>query len=243
MRRTRLFVDMPLSAGDEITLPQEASHHLVGVLRNRVGQTVCLFNNTGVEATATLLSAERRAAVVRIDVLSDSSCESPLSIHLAIGISRGERMDFVLQKSTELGVSCITPLWCDRTEVKLDANRQTKKMQHWQQIIASACEQSGRTRLPVLETPGDSHTFIQNAEAQYRLVLEPGRTRLPFGGLPQPGSIILLVGPEGGLTESEVAAAEAVGYRAWTLGPRILRTETAPLAALSVLQYLWGDFG
>jgi 16S rRNA (uracil1498-N3)-methyltransferase len=152
-------------------------------------------------------------------------------------------MDFVLQKSTELGVTEITPLWCDRTEVRLNAERQQKKMQHWQQVITSACEQSGRTRLPVLAAPCASHAFIAAAQAQYRLVLQPSRNPLPFGGLPKPASILLLIGPEGGLSEQEVTAAEAAGYRSWTLGPRVLRTETAPLAALSVLQYLWGDFG
>lgn len=243
MRVTRLFIDHALQAGMTVLLPPALSHHLVVVLRSREGQPVALFNNTGLEAQATLLAADKRGATVRIEQVQEQNRESPLVIHLAIGISRGERMDFVLQKSTELGVAQVTPLWCDRTEVRLDADRQTKRVQHWQQVMTSACEQSGRTRLPVLNPPCASHAFIAQAEAQYRLVLQPDHTRLPFGGLPKPASILLLIGPEGGLSAEEVSAAETAGYRSWTLGPRVLRTETAPLAALSVLQYLWGDFG
>lgn len=243
MRVIRLFVAMPLVAGEETVLPPEASHHVAVVLRCRAGQPVALFNDTGIEAQATVRTADKRGTVVQIDRVLTQGCESPLHIHLAIGISRGERMDFVLQKSTELGVARVTPLWCDRTEVRLDADRQAKRLQHWQQVMVSACEQSGRTRLPVLDAPRDSNSFIPEVDAQYRLVLQPGLTRLPFGGLPRPASIALLVGPEGGLSETEVTVAETAGYRPWTLGPRVLRTETAPLAALSVLQYLWGDFG
>lgn len=243
MRVIRLFVAMPLMAGEEAVLPPDASHHVAVVLRCRAGQPVALFNGTGIEAQATVRAADKRGTVVQIDSVLTQDCESPLHIHLGIGISRGERMDFVLQKSTELGVARVTPLWCDRTEVRLDADRQAKRLQHWQQVMVSACEQSGRTRLPVLDAPRDSQSFIPEADAQYRLVLQPGLTRLPFGGLPRPASIALLVGPEGGLSETEVSAAETAGYRPWTLGPRVLRTETAPLAALSVLQYLWGDFG
>ena len=242
MRVIRLFIDAPLVAGSEISLPADAAHHLVSVLRAKPGQALALFNNTGIEAQAQLVAVDKRKAVACLDDVRSVDLESPLAVQLAIGISRGERFEHVLQKSTELGVARITPLWCERTEVRLPPDRLEKKQQHWQKILESACEQCGRNRVPQLDAPVSLPDLLTHATAPYRLVLQPGGDRLPFGGLPKPTALLLLVGPEGGLSDAEVDQALAAGYRSWTLGPRILRTETAPLAALSVLQYLWGDF-
>ena len=242
MRLTRLYVEATLHAGIDLQLPAETGHYLVSVLRAKVGQAVILFNNTGIEAQAILLSIDRKSVQASIKEVCVVERESPLNIHLAIGISRGERMDFVLQKSTELGVSSITPLLCERSEVKLQGERQEKKQQHWQKVIISACEQSGRTRLPSLNTPVMLESCLANDNSEQRLVLHHRSS----GKLPEtakaPNSVLLLIGPEGGLSQVEITLAEKLSCVPWTLGPRVLRTETAPLTALSILQYQWGDF-
>lgn len=242
MRLTRLYVEAALHAGIDLQLPVETGHYLVSVLRAKVGQAVILFNNTGIEAQAVLQSIDRKTVRVSVNEVLIVERESPLNIHLAIGISRGERMDFVLQKSTELGVSSITPLLCERSEVKLQGERQEKKQQHWQKVIISACEQSGRTRLPNFNAPAMLENCLASDNSEQRLVLHHRSN----GHLPAhncaPASVLLLIGPEGGLSENEIVQAEQAGCVPWTLGPRVLRTETAPLTALSILQYQWGDF-
>ena len=242
MRLTRLFVEAPLAQGEDITLPVDTAHYLASVLRAKVGQEVILFNNTGIEARARLLTIDRKMVVVNVAEIDSVERESGLAIHLAIGISRGERMDFVLQKSTELGVASITPLFCERTEVKLQADRQDKKLQHWQKVIVSACEQSGRTRLPVLNAPATLVNCLAGDKSECRLVLHH-RSSSVLPAAENPSSVLLVIGPEGGLSPTEITLAEQAGCKPWTLGPRVLRTETAPLAALAILQYQWGDLG
>lgn len=242
VRCSRLFVDLPLAAGQDVVLPADAAHHLCVVLRAQAGQPVILFNNTGVEAQAVIVQADRKQVRVSVDSLVQVERESPLAIHLAIGISRGERMDFVLQKSTELGVAAITPLFCERTEVRLPADRVLKKMEQWQKIITGACEQSGRACLPVLQAATSLSACLSADNSERRFVLHHRSASTLASCRDKPGSVLLLVGPEGGLSDSEIRQAEQAGCVPLALGPRVLRTETAPLAALSVLQYCWGDF-
>jgi 16S rRNA (uracil1498-N3)-methyltransferase len=208
----------------------------------KVGQHVVLFNNSGVEARAIIARTDKKKVDVRVDAVELAERESPLNIHLAIGISRGERMDFVLQKSTELGVHAITPLFCERTEVKLSDDRLQKKLEQWQKIIVGACEQSGRTRLPVLHAPATLEACLAADTSERRFVLHHRSDSTLAQRDEKPASVMLLIGPEGGLSDNEIRRAQQAGCAALTLGPRVLRTETAPLAAISVLQYRWGDF-
>lgn len=233
---------MMLQAGGEISLPADAVHHLAVVLRVKVGQAVILFNNTGIEAQATIARVDKKKVDVLIDGVQSIERESSLHIHLAIGISRGERMDFVLQKSTELGVQAITPLFCERTEVKLAEERLQKKMEQWQKIIIGACEQSGRTRLPLLHAPSTLEQCLSADASARRFVLHHRSDSTLAACDNKPASVLLLIGPEGGLSDKEIRQAQQADCAALTLGPRVLRTETAPLAAISVLQYRWGDF-
>ncbi len=217
MRITRLYVEADLHADTEILLPADSAHYLVSVLRAKTGQSVILFNNTGVEAQAVLHTIDRKQVGVRIGNVIAVERESGLAIHLAIGISRGERMDFVLQKSTELGVSSITPLLCERTEVKLQADRQDKKQQHWHKVIVSACEQSGRTRLPRLNAPETLTRCLAVDASEQRLVLHHRSSGILPAAL-RPASALLVIGPEGGLSENEIRLAEQAGCMPWTLG-------------------------
>jgi 16S rRNA (uracil1498-N3)-methyltransferase len=242
MRITRLYVAQPLVVGSELLLPAEAAHHLGVVLRAAVGQRVVLFDGAGTEAQAVIVLCERKQVRVRIEQAMLVNRESPLRIHLAIGISRGERMDFVLQKSTELGVHTITPLFCERTEVKLSGERLQKKMEQWQKIVVSACEQSGRTQLPHLHSAATLATTLQEDDSEQRFVLHHRSDSALKNTANTVHSVLLLIGPEGGLSEVEIAAAQQARCVPLTLGPRVLRTETAPLAAISLLQYRWGDF-
>lgn len=242
MRISRIYVDMPLQAGSELSLPADAAHHLAVVLRVKADQPVILLNNTGVEAQAFILRADKKQVQVRVESVAQVERESPLKLHLAIGVSRGERMDFVLQKSTELGVQAITPLFCERTEVKLPEERLQKKMEQWQKIIIGACEQSGRTRLPLLNAPASLECCLAADSSEQRFVLHHRSDSTLTQHEEKPRSVLLLIGPEGGLSDHEIQQAQQAGCAALTLGPRVLRTETAPLAAISVLQYRWGDF-
>jgi len=242
MRISRIYIDMRLQAGSELLLPVDAAHHLAVVLRVKTDQPVILFNNTGVEAQAVIVQADKKQVRVRVDSVAQVERESPLNIHLAIGISRGERMDFVLQKSTELGVQAITPIFCERTEVKLPEDRLQKKMQQWQRIIIGACEQSGRTRLPLLNAPATLESCLAADTSEQRFVLHHRSDGTLAQREEKPRSVLLWIGPEGGLADNEIRQAQQAGCAALTLGPRVLRTETAPLAAISVLQYRWGDF-
>lgn len=242
MRITRLCVEQPLVAGSELLLPADAAHHLSVVLRAKVGQAVVLFDGAGSEAQAHITECMRKNVTVKIESVAAVNRESPLHIHLAIGVSRGERMDFVLQKSTELGVNSITPLLCERTEVRLSDERWQKKQEQWQKIIVGACEQSGRTVLPTLHAAKSLAECLVSDNSERRFVLHHRSDSTLSAAQEKPHSVLLLIGPEGGLSEDEIAVALAANCRALTLGARVLRTETAPLAAISVLQYQWGDF-
>ncbi|MBI5910083.1 MAG: 16S rRNA (uracil(1498)-N(3))-methyltransferase [Betaproteobacteria bacterium] len=238
---TRLYCDLPLSPGAEIVLPEAAARHALKVLRLQVGDTLTLFNGAGGEYRASLVAVSKREARVRLLEFHAAERESPLEITLALGISAGERMDYSLQKATELGVSAIQPLVTERSVVKLAGERADKRLQHWQHVVIAACEQCGRNRVPAVAPVQKFYAYLAAVERnQRRLLLSPDAAT-PLKRVPPAASVVLLVGAEGGLAPAECEAAEASGFEPVSLGPRILRTETAPVAALAVLQALWGD--
>lgn len=245
MRLTRIYHPHRLSEGTDTSLEESASTHVLRVLRLRPGAELRLFDGSGDEYEATLTGSAGGRAQVRIGQRLVRDVESPLLITLAQGISRGERMDLTLQKSVELGVHRIVPVVTAHTQVRLSGERLERRHQHWQGVIASACEQCGRTRLPELLPVVTLDEWLDSAEPDtLRLVLDH-RAERQLGSLSRPDkAVTLLIGPEGGLEESEISAAERrAGYVPLGLGPRILRTETAGLAALAALQTLWGDMG
>lgn len=245
MRLTRTHVDAPLSVGATVALPEAAAAHLVRVLRLGVGDTVVLFNGDGHDYDARLVSLGKRGAEAEIFNARALENESPLRITLAQGVARGEKMDLVLQKSSELGVAAIAPVVTERTEVKLDAERAGKRLAHWQGVIAAACEQSGRARLPEIVEPQPLANWAAALPGEaVKLALDPGGDcTLSMLDLAADAQVILAVGPEGGLSERDLATLRAAGFRGLRLGPRILRTETAGLAAVAALQALYGDCG
>jgi len=243
MRTIRIHVDQPLSPTGEIPLPTQAAEHVARVLRMNVGDALTVFNGDGYDYAATLVSVGKRDVIVRIGDREEIANESPLQLTLAQGVARGEKMDLIVQKATELGVARIVPLFTERSEVKLDPARAEKRLQHWRAVAASACEQSGRVRLPEVMPAQSLQTWLENLanDGTRRLALLPeGTQRVRNVRFGQSGGL-LVVGPEGGLGDSDIAALREAGFQGLQLGPRILRTETAGLAALAALQALHGD--
>ncbi|UYK81952.1 16S rRNA (uracil(1498)-N(3))-methyltransferase [Xanthomonas sacchari] len=242
MRLTRCHVELPLHAGAELSLPEDVANHLLRVLRLREGDPCVLFNGDGCDYPAELLQAGKRNASVRIGAAQPVDNESPLAITLLQGVARGEKMDLILQKATELGVAAIVTVWAERTEVKLDAARVDKRVAHWRSVVISACEQSGRARVPQLSAPlALADAARAAADSPCRLILDPqGEQRLrslAIGG----AAATIAIGPEGGWSPRDRATLEAAGFVGLRLGPRILRTETAGLAAIAALQAHHGD--
>lgn len=232
-----------MSNGAEIELDGDQSRYLGKVLRARVGDRVAVFNGEGPEWPATILRISRSSVSLALGDSVEAGTESPLKIHLVQGISRGERMDIVVQKATELGVKRITPVLTEFGVVKLDSDRAEKRRDHWQRIAASACEQSGRTRPPLIDTPLPLKSWFgaKPASTDTELILTPVATT-SLASLSAPKTkVCVLIGPEGGFSSTEYGDAEVSGFTAVALGPRVLRTESAAIAALSVLQSLWGD--
>ena len=238
---TRLYCDLPLSPGAEIVLPEAAARHAVTVLRLQPGDTLNLFNGAGGEYQASLVAVSKREARVRLLGFHAFERESPLAITLALGISAGERMDYSLQKATELGVTAIQPLATERSVVKLAGERADKRLQHWQHVVIAACEQCGRNRVPAVAPVQKFFAYLAAVNRGKLLLMLSPDAATPLKRVPPAASVVLLIGAEGGLAPSECEAAEASGFEPVSLGPRILRTETAPVAALAVLQTLWGD--
>ncbi|GAA5315835.1 MAG: 16S rRNA (uracil(1498)-N(3))-methyltransferase [Candidatus Pelagadaptatus aseana] len=240
MRVPRIYTERPLQTGQQVELEAGPSHHITKVLRMGEGRSLILFNGTGGEFTGQIISASKKAVTVAIESFSASDRCSPLTIHLGVGLSKGDRFEWVLQKATELGVSQITPLFTERSEVKLAGDRLAKKLGHWQQIIISACEQCQLNRPPQLLQPQRFDKWLPTLTEQARFVLHH-RSDQNLASASPATSVALAIGPEGGLSEQEIESALQQGFQPLTLGPRVFRTETAPLAAISVLQYLWGD--
>ena len=241
MRINRIYHNTSLQSGQRIDLDERASHHLAKVLRQQPGDSLILFNGDGRQYPAEITAIDKKRVTVLIGEPQVPLTESPLAIHLGIAISKGDRLEWVLQKATELGATAITPLFSERTEFKLKGERLEKKLQHWQQIIVSACEQCGRNSLPQLHSPQSAMQWSESVQADRKLVLHH-RSDGSLDPADTVHSTALLIGPEGGLSELEIQHAERNGFQPLTLGPRVLRTETAPLAAIAVLQSLWGDF-
>jgi 16S rRNA (uracil1498-N3)-methyltransferase len=240
VRIPRIYTAQALRANLSIELEPGPSQHLSRALRMKPGDGIILFDGTGGQYPATINELGRKSVVATTTDFDPVERESGLRLQLGIAISRGERMDWVVQKATELGVSSITPLRTERTEVRLSGERAEKKLRHWQQVATSACEQCGRNRLAHIQPVQDLMQWISEVQADTRLVLHH-RAGTAETGASSPCSIALLVGPEGGLSEAEITAAEQARFSALRLGPRVLRTETAPLAAIAILQARWGD--
>lgn len=242
MRLTRVHVPGPLAAGSRQTIAGEAASHITRVLRLRPGDPLVLFDGRGGEHAARIEGFRKSAVIVAVAAHVPTDRESPLSLTLAQGISRGERMDWVVQKATELGVTRIVPVLTERTVVKLDAKQSERRLSHWRGIAVAACEQSGRNKLPDIAPPLGLPVFLRDpAPSTNRLLLSPTGTQRIDDLKATEQRVIVLIGPEGGLTETEQHAAISAGYIAVKLGPRVLRTETAAIAALTLLQHQFGD--
>ncbi len=242
MRIPRFYVDMPLQSGDEIELPQDVANHCARVLRLKPDAPLILFNGQGGEYAASLAKVEKRCVTALIDKHQAREVESPLEVVIAQGVSKGERMDYTIQKVVELGASHVVPIVAERTVVNLKGDRAEKRRDHWQGVVIAACEQSGRNRVPEVAPLVDFQQWVQQPREGLKLVLHH-RAPQDLRAMERPnGPVTLLIGPEGGLSEQEIIMAEQAGFVSVCLGPRVLRTETAALATLSLLQLLWGDF-
>lgn len=240
MRISRVFTDQPLLAGATVVLDQRAARYLAQVLRLRSGDEVTLFDGSGCDFAGVLTRCERKGCSVRVTDVVATEQTAALALHLGIGLSRGERMDLAIQKSVELGVTAMTPLVTARSVVELKGERLDRRVAHWRGVVISACEQSGRSRLPTLHPPRSLADWLDDHHDGLMLYHQASRT---LADLPPPADHLnLLIGPEGGLSGAERALASAHGFLDVRLGPRVLRTETAPLAALAAVQALWGDF-
>jgi 16S rRNA (uracil1498-N3)-methyltransferase len=241
MRKPHLYLDQILQEGEQVILPTSTAHHVARVLRMRPGQDLSLFNNTGIEYDARIIKIDSKTAEVEVLSSCNNDRESVLDITLAQGISRSQHMDYTLQKAVELGVKHIVPVFTEFSNVRLNEQRQTAKINHWQKLIINATEQCGRNRLPVLDPPLSLADWLIQDQNQTRLILNPGgEGELSAVARPQ-GPLSLLTGPEGGFSDTEVALAKQHNYVPIVLGPRILRTETAALVGISICQALWGD--
>jgi 16S rRNA (uracil1498-N3)-methyltransferase len=242
VRLSRVFVEAPLSGGAAVKLTGTAANHVTRVLRLRVGEELTLFNGTGGEFAARIEAFTASTVTVAVGAERAVERESPLLLTLAQGVSRGERMDLVMQKATELGVTRLVPVLTERSVVRLDASQAERKLAHWRAIAIAACEQSGRNRPPEVSPPQALADFLRaGAASGTRLLLAPAaQLRLPE--IPRPvTAVTVLIGPEGGLTHEEQERAVAAGFVGVRLGPRVLRTETAALTALALLQQEFGD--
>jgi 16S rRNA (uracil1498-N3)-methyltransferase len=242
MRLTRVHVPGPLTCGRPHTIEGDAANHIVRVLRLEPGAPLIVFDGRGAEYSARIESVRKSAVLIEVQDRSPSSRESSLSLTLVQGISRGERMDLVVQKAAELGVTSIIPVLTERTVVKLDAKQSERKLAHWQGIATAACEQSGRDTLPNIVAPQSLDEFLRRIDPQStRVLLSPTGTQRVNDLKAPERKVVVLIGPEGGLSDPEQRSAIGAGFLAVRMGPRILRTETAAVAALALLQHQFGD--
>ena len=244
--KVRLYCDVPIAVGDTVQLPEAAAHHARDVLRLAVDDEVTLLNGLGGEYAATLTLVNKKGVEARVQAHSLREAEAPFSITLAQSLATGDKMDWVVEKAVELGAMNVVPIAAERSVLRLSAERAAKRQVHWQAIARAACEQCGRNRLARIEPVSTLEAWLATIAAApgLKLMLSPvadvAITSLPA---PQPGeSIVLLVGPEAGLSDAEEARARAAGFRGIVLGPRVMRTETAGLAALAAIHARWGDF-
>ncbi len=241
MRIPRIYTPQDLIENSLIELDEAAANHVAKVLRMKTGRALFLFNgNTQSHFEANVASVERRSVSIQLGKQIATQLESPLHIHLGQAISKGDRFEFAIQKAVELGVNEITPLWTEHCDVKLNDERLDKKMRQWRQIAIAACEQSGRDIVPVIHPAIQLEPWLSQVNADEKWVLDPRGASQKSAETAKRACI--LVGPEGGLSDSEVSLACDHSFKAKLIGPRILRTETAALTALCLMQDLWGDF-
>jgi 16S rRNA (uracil1498-N3)-methyltransferase len=241
MRIPRIYLPQSLVSDNDVELDASALRHVVQVLRLKPGHPLILFNGEGGEYMAELISVERRRATAHIGGFQDISRESKLFTHVGLEISKGERMDFALQKAVELGVSEITPLFTEYCVVQLDDRRALKKQEHWQAVIISACEQSGRNALPILNPSQAFSQWLNTPQKITKLILDPAASTTLSTVKLNTAEVTLAIGPEGGFSQPEIKQAIENGFMGVTLGPRVLRTESAAIASLAAIQTLWGD--
>lgn len=244
MRSIRIHIDQALPENRELTLPEGPARHVSRVLRLGSGDAISLFNGDGFDYPSTLLQVERNSVRVRVGAPVKVATESPLQLILAQGIARGDKMDLVIQKATELGATGIVPLVTERSGVRLDAQRARKRTEHWQAVAIAACEQCGRARLPQVAPPTSLADWLQSTTDSSATcwALMPGNGQPVRNKSVQASScVMLVVGPEGGLGDQDTRLLEAASFEPVNLGPRILRTETAGLAALAAIQAIHGD--
>ncbi|MEZ9230045.1 16S rRNA (uracil(1498)-N(3))-methyltransferase [Vibrio amylolyticus] len=243
MRTPRIYHSQPISQLGTLNLDDDAAGHIGRVLRMKAGQEILLFDGSGAEFPATIQETTKKHVSVNVQERIERSSESPLDLHLGQVISRGDKMEFTIQKSVELGVNTITPLISERCGVKLDAKRFEKKLAQWQKIAISACEQCGRNTIPVIRPIMQLEQWCAEQTDGLKLNLHP-RAKYSINTLPEPiNKVRLLIGPEGGLSSQEIDMTQAYQFEETLLGPRVLRTETAALTAITALQVRFGDLG
>ncbi len=241
MRKTRVYVETNLTAGQAVTISDDSFHHLSHVVKHREGDWIHAFDGNGGYFESIIISKNKRSITIKPDVFVKDNRESDLRLTLAQGISRGQKMDFTIQKAVELGIYIFVPVMTERSNVKLDNERSEKRLKHWQKIIINACEQCGRNVLPTILEPVTLDEWVAVDTNAMKYVLDPLAT-MSISGVAQQGTeISLICGPEGGLTENEIELSEKSGYSPVSLGPRVLRTETAAISALAIFQSKWGD--
>ena len=240
MHTPRIYLPQPLTTGEPFLLEAQAAHHLATVLRVKKGRELVVFNGEGGEYRGRVIEVDRKKVSVLLEQFIGVDRQSTLPIHIGACLIKFDRMDWLIQKATELGAYSLTPIISDYTDIKFPADKREKKQAHWQQVMINACEQSKRTALMRIHEPVALEDWVREQRSELKLILHPSTSVLLKEQKPQ--DVALLIGPEGGFSEAEVDWACRQGFMATGLGPRILRAETAPLAAISVLQHLWGDF-
>lgn len=242
MSISRVYQAQTFSLNTTIRLDDKASHHIARVLRAKINDKITVFNGEGGEYHGVITNIDKKGVDVVLSAFDAREAESPINIYLAQGIARGEKMDFIIQKAVELGVTKFFPLVTERCNVRLDSEREEKRLLHWQSVIISACEQSGRNRIPDIASPQSLKTWLAEAHDYQCFVLSPyTQKKLTAQSISQNKPILILIGPEGGLSDEEIALCEQHHFTPLNLGPRILRTETAGIAVVSALQGQYGD--
>lgn len=242
MASPRIYCDVRLGPGAQFPLPEDAANHVGRALRLRAGDSLVVFDGRGGEYDAVIQRIDRGRVEVKTGAFRDADREASVEVGLVQGLPEADKMDWILQKSVELGVARIQPVVCERSVVRLSGDRAARREAHWQRVMVAACEQCGRNRVPELRPTLAFRDWAAQPSQAERWMLAPGAGE-PLATREKPaGPVELLVGPEGGLSERELDIAATVGFTALSLGPRVLRAETAPLAALAAMQALWGDF-
>jgi 16S rRNA (uracil1498-N3)-methyltransferase len=242
MASPRIFCDFRLGPGAQFPLPQDAANHVGKALRLRAGDGLVVFDGRGGEYDAVILRIDRDRVDVKTGAFHADDREAPIGVGLVQGLPEADKMDWILQKSVELGVAWVQPIVCERSVVRLSGDRAARRESHWQRVVIAACEQCGRNRVPELRPTLPFRDWAAQPTSAKRWMLAPGAGEALAACAPPAGPVELLVGPEGGLSERELDIAATVGFAALSLGPRVLRAETAPIAALAAMQALWGDF-